>query len=245
MAEKVSVKGNAPQLLEKKLAYLARHNRYGIILLGSSTDPYLHFEENTALTKTLLEIILHYRFPVHIVTRSNLITRDIALIKKINEDAQLPEELKNSLKHKAVVTFSFSTLDSATAKIFEPGAPSPALRLETMKKFVKEDIMTGVSMLPMLPYITDTGENLELMVKTFKEAGVHYIFPATLTLFGEGASDSKPLVFNSISKYYPHLKEKYEKLFRDDYQLPGYYRKAFEIKMESLFTKYNIKNRII
>ncbi|ULT23831.1 hypothetical protein KUH03_32565 [Sphingobacterium sp. E70] len=82
-------------------------------------------EQTELLTRQLLEVILHYRFPVHIITKSNLVTRDFDVLKRIDAEAILPEDLQSKLGHKAFVTFSFSTIDDCVAHIFEPGAPSP------------------------------------------------------------------------------------------------------------------------
>src|SRR4051812_40799020 len=71
MEEKLSVKMNAPELLEKQLRLRAKKNQYGIIVMSSATDPYLQAEKDTQLTRQLLEIILAYRFPLHVITKSN------------------------------------------------------------------------------------------------------------------------------------------------------------------------------
>jgi len=99
--------------------------------------------------------------------------------------------------------------------------------------------------MPLLPYITDTGENLHRMFSTFKEAGVNYLFPASITLFGEGIADSKTLVFRAVEKHYPHLLEKYVKLFAGSTELPSYYRSAFGSKIKELLKEYDLKDRII
>ncbi|MGB3106980.1 SPL family radical SAM protein, partial [Sphingobacterium siyangense] len=134
MAEKLSVKQNAIDLLDRALALRARKKQYGIIVLSSATDPYLQFEQTELLTRQLLEIILHYRFPVHIITKSDLVSRDFDLLKQIDAEAILPFDLQDKLTHRAFITFSFSTIDSEIAEIFEPGAPSPVLRLNTLSQ---------------------------------------------------------------------------------------------------------------
>jgi DNA repair photolyase len=191
MEDKTSYKINAVELLDKQLASRAKKGEYGFIVVSSATDPYLHFEKELKLTRGILEVILKHRFPVHIITRSDLVTRDFDLLHEINEVAILPENLKGKMKDKVIVTFSFSTVDDGVAKIFEPGATPPSKRLEIMEMAAKENFLTGVSMMPLLPYITDTSESLEKMFAAFKRAGAHYILPATLTLFGEGPGDSK------------------------------------------------------
>jgi DNA repair photolyase len=245
MEEKLSVKTNAVELLDKQLALRAKKNQFGFIVLSSSTDPYLQFEKDIQLTRQLLEVILKHRFPVHVITKSDLVLRDLDLLKQVNDNAILPADLEEKLSHKVFITFSFSTVDDAVNKIFEPGATSPSIRLQTMKKVLQQGFFSGVSMMPMLPYITDTSESLGHMFSTFKEAGVRYLFPASITLFGEGIADSKTLVFRAVEKHYPHLLDKYKKLFSYGHQPLLYYSDAFNKKMQQLLKEYELKDRIV
>ena len=80
MAKTLSVKINAPELLEKQLSRRAKRGEYGVIVLSSSTEPYMPIEEKLKLTRKLLEIILKYRFPVEIATKSKLVLRDLDLL---------------------------------------------------------------------------------------------------------------------------------------------------------------------
>lgn len=244
MEEKLAVKTNAAELLDKQLGNRAKKSQYGIIVLSSATDPYLQIEEEYELTKQLLEVILKHRFPVHIITKSDLVVRDFGLLRKIEKAAILPNDLDKRLSQKVFITFSFSTLDDNVAKIFEPGATPPTVRLETLKSALKEDFLSGVSLMPLLPHISDTGENLEKMFSEFSKIGAKYLFPATLTLFGNNKADSKTLLLNAVKKHYPHLIEKYEKFFSNSSQLPKYYRNAFDVKMQELRKKYDLPNRI-
>jgi DNA repair photolyase len=245
MEEKLSIKGNAVELLAKQLKLRASKNQYGIIVLSSATDPYLHFEKNEKLTRKILEVIREYRFPVHIITRSDLVTRDFDILHDINKHAILPLELQSKLNDNVLITFSFSTVDDKVAKIFEPGATAPSARLETLEKTCDEGFLSGVSMMPLIPYISDTTESLNNMFSSFKKAGAKYIMPAGITLFGNGTSDSKTLMFRAIEKYYPHLLEKYHKFFDNSNEMPAFYQKAFYKKMKELNKEYNIPDRII
>src|ERR1041384_2176582 len=92
MEEKLSVKTNAVDMLDKQLGSRAKKNQYGFIVLSSATDPYLQFEKEYQLTQKILEVILKYRFPVHIITKSDLVIRDFDLLKQINDHAILPED---------------------------------------------------------------------------------------------------------------------------------------------------------
>src|SRR5436853_1402483 len=134
MEEKLAVKTNAPGLLEKQLQNLAKKNKYGVIVLASATDPYLQIEKDIGLTRKLLEIIWKYKFPLHVITKSDLVVRDFDLLHEINKSAVLPLHLQGKIRHGIFITFSFSTLDDSVAKIFEPGATLPSKRLEILKQ---------------------------------------------------------------------------------------------------------------
>lgn len=245
MAEKVSVKANAVELLEKQLRIKATKQQYGFIVMSSATDPYLHFEKEYQLTRQLLEVILKYKFPVHIITKSDLVIRDFDLLQQINEQAILPADLQSKLIHKVLITFSFSNLDDSIANIFEPGATAPNQRLQALKASLNHGFYSGVSLMPLLPYISDTSQHLEYMFSTFKDAGVKYIMPASLTLFGNNTSDSKTLVLRAVQQHYPLLHKKYLEFFGNSNQMPAYYATAFNKALALRCSKYEINNRIV
>ena len=244
MERKMSVKVNAPELLDKALRSRAKKGQHGIIVLSSATDPYLQLEKELGLTRRLLEIILHYRFPVHIITKSDLVLRDADLLKEIDNKAILPSDLTH-LEKGAIVTFSFSSIEEKVSKIFEPGAVLPARRLKAMNHLSETGFLTGVSMMPLLPWISDTSEQMENMFQSFSVHGAQYIFPAHLNLYGNDLASSKVLVMNAIRKYYPELLPKYLKYFEKSDDMPAYYKTAFYEKMSGLRHKFGIRNRII
>ncbi|TGK39250.1 radical SAM protein [Leptospira gomenensis] len=243
--DKFSVKQNAVEVLDRQLKNRAAKKQYGIIALSSATDPYLSFEEERGLTRELLQTILKHRFPVHVLTKSDLVLRDLDLISEIESAAILPEDLEGKLIRKSFITFSFSTLDDRVARIFEPGAVPPSRRLAALCETLKRGLCSGVSLMPLLPHISDTGENLETIFRTFGEIGVSYIFPATLTLFGYGPSDGKSEVFQAVEKNYPHLLEKYRKFFSGGCEMPAYYKNALSIKTKELCERYGIRKGIL
>lgn len=245
MERKVSVKSNAPELLEKSLKNLSKKGKYGYIMLSSATDPYLHFEAEEKMTRQLLEIIAHYKFPLHLLTRSDLVLRDFDLLHKIDNEAILPKELVKSPGRGLLLSYSFSGVSDEVAAIFEPGATPPRRRLEVLNASNQAGFLTGVSMMPLLPFITDTGKHLEEMYTAFKKNGAHYVMPASLTLFGEDNSSSKQLMFRAIDKHYPALSERYRKWFSNHHQLPKYYREAFSKKMNTLSKEYQLQQTIM
>jgi len=245
MAKTLSVKINAPELLEKQLSRRAKRGEYGIIALSSSTEPYMPIEEKLKLTRKLLEIILKYKFPVEVATKSKLVLRDLDLLKEIDRNAILPADLKPKLKHGAIISFSISTLDEKLAKILEPGAPKPIERLETMKRCKDEGFFTGVCFIPVLPFLSDSEEQLEETIRTVKEYGADFIFVGGLTLFGKGPADCKTLYYKFLEKHYPELVPKYKSLYRIFWAPSKEYQKELEEKSKRLCEKYGIKNRII
>ena len=242
MENNLGVKVNAIEVLEKQLALRARKGDHGIIVLSSATDPYLKIEKDYELTREALKVILKYQFPVHIITKSDLVTRDFDLLEEIDSTAILPYDLKG-LNRGALITFSFSTLDDEVSKIFEPGATKPMDRLEAAKAAKSNGFKTGISMMPLLPYISDTDESLQSMFHTFSAIPVDYIFPAAITLFGEGKADSKTLTMNAIQKHYPDLYPKYQKLFQSGY-LPYTYKNEVDRRTKMLSNQYGIQNFI-
>ncbi|MBL0684947.1 SPL family radical SAM protein [Aquimarina mytili] len=240
----LSVKINAIEVLDRQLANRAKKNQYGVIVLSSATDPYLQIEEKYELTRKALKVILKHRFPVHIITKSDLIERDFDILKEIDQQAILPKDLLE-LNRGVIVSFSFSSLDDKVARIFEPGATKPSMRLLVLEKSVHHGFLTGVSLMPLLPYITDTKEQLDFMFSTLKNKNIDYILPATITLFGNGNSDSKTLMLNAVKKHYPELLPKYYKFFNNSSNMPKYYSTAFYKKMGELCVDYKLNNTIL
>lgn len=245
MEEKVSIKENTLEILDKQLHNRAKKQEFAFVVIGTATDPYLHFESEEKLTRGILELILKHRFPAHIVTKSELITRDFDLLEEINKVAILPMNLAHKMERKVVVSFSFSSVDDTVGKIFEPGAPLPSLRLKTLETTVKNGFLAGVSMMPTIPFVSDTTESLNQMFSAFKQHGAHYAMPSTITLFGNSRGDSKTMMFRAIEKHYPHLLEKYKKWFDQSDYMPAYYNNAFNKKMKELSQEFNLPLRIV
>ena len=244
LAEKIVVKKDAAAILDKQLANRAKKSEYGFIAVGSATDAYMQVEKEVGLTKELLEIILKHRFPVFISTKSNLIARDFDLLKQIDEEAILPEDLKQNPARGVIISFSFSTLDENLAKQIEPGAPSPQKRLEMLKECSENRFLCGVNAMPLLPFISDTDEELEKIIAAAKQNGAHYILVAGLTLFGDDPRYSRQLYLKFLRNHYPELVEKYEKMYGSVYYPSWQYQQQLKKRADTLCQKYNIKNSI-
>src|SRR5512136_395368 len=136
----ILVKANAIEVLRKELA----HKRIkGTIGTGSMNDPYMPLEAERRLTRQALEVIAEFRFPVHVITKSDLVLRDMDLLKEIS-------------RVYAAVTFTITTYDDGLSKMLEPGAPVSSRRLAAMQTLSAAGILTGVALMPVLPFIEDT-----------------------------------------------------------------------------------------
>jgi len=241
MGKEVAAKVNAPLLLEKELLRRSKRKEYGIIALASATEAWMPSEEKYRLTRKCLEIIARFRFPVHCSTKSTLILRDFDLLSEIDKNAILPKDLQGKLKHGALITVSLSTLEGNIAKIFEPNAPKPKERLDVIQKAKEEGLYTGIAYIPVLPFISDSNEQLDEMIKTAKEYGADYVFVGALTLYGIG----KKLYYNILEKHFPELVSKYRKLYRIFNQPSVKYQSTLEKRTRELCKKYKVKYRIL
>ncbi len=241
----VSAKYNAVPILKKQLKNRILKNERGFIVLGSAADPYPTVEQDLKLTREILGLIKRYKFPLHICTKSTMIMRDMDILRGIKEDAILPSKLEGRLESGLIVSFSFSTLKKEISSILEPGAPSPMARLETMKKCSEAGFKTGIVNMPVLPYISDSEEDLEAMVCAAKNYGAHYLMSAGLTLFGEDPDDCRTLYYKFLKENYPKIVSEYEKLFRGSFAPSKRYQKYLSFKLDELSLRYGVKNRII
>jgi len=236
-----TVKINAPTLLEKELARAVRKWGYGFIALSSATEPWMNIERKYEVTRRCLEVIARFRFPVHCLTKSTLILRDLDILKEIDENAILPEDLRGKLRHRVLITVSLSTLDENIAEVFEAGAPSPNERLKVLQKVKEQGFYTGIAYIPVLPFISDSSEQLEEMIKVAGEIGADYIFVGALTLYGVG----KELYYKVLEKHFPGLLPKYKSLFRIFSQPSRDYQIKLEERAKRLCKKYGVKYRIL
>jgi DNA repair photolyase len=245
MANTLAVKTNAAEVLDKQLATKAKKNQYGIIAVGSGTDAYIHHEEWQEQTLSLLRVILKHRFPVFISTKCTLIKRDIELLKEIDKAAILPDDLKDTLGRGVILSVSIATLNENISNTLEPGAASPLQRLALVQTLKNEGFLTGVNAIPLLPFISDTEEEMEKIIIAAKEHGADYILTGGLTLFGNGPADSKTLFYKFLERYDPSLLQKYQQLYGSDFYTPFAYQDKLKQTALRLCKKHNIRNNIL
>lgn len=215
----IFVKTNAVQLLKKEILTMEK----GTIIIGSVVDPYQMAEKKYGITRELLKTVKQENFPVHILSKSTLIERDIDLLSNMND---------------CLVTVSITTLDEDISRVFEKKAPLPHRRLQVVKKLAENGIKTGLAVIPILPFIVE--KELEEIMKQTNEHKASYVLHKHLELKG----DQKNIFIATLKKHYPGLVEKYEKLYEGSYMPDDSYISKINQIMTRLCAKYSIKNKI-
>jgi DNA repair photolyase len=221
----ILVKTNAIGLLKKELS--SKRAR-GTIGLGSMNDCYMPLEERYRLTRQALELIARHRFPVHIITKSDLVLRDKDLLAEIG-------------KIYAAVSFTITTADDELAAKLEPGAPSPSRRYQAIKTLSDQGIYTGITLMPVLPFIEDNEENILAIVDRAREAGAKYIIAS----FGMTMRDrQRAYYYGKLDRLFPGLRERYEKRFGDQYSCGALSAGKLEKTFREACARYGIATRM-
>lgn len=221
--EDIEVKINAPELLEHSLKHKGKRCMIGT---GSMSDPYMPLEKELRLTRKCLELIDKYNYGFTVITKSDLILRDLDLLKSINK------------KTKCVVQMTITTFDDGLCRILEPNVCVTSKRIEALKILHDNNIPTIVWMTPILPFINDNEANIMNILKACKEAGAYGImtFGIGLTL-REG---DREYYYDKLDKYFPGLKYKYIKRYGNSYELPV----PDEYRLNNLLINYCKENNM-
>ncbi|MDR2965386.1 MAG: radical SAM protein [Treponema sp.] len=198
---------------------LLKKRKTGVILTGGVSDPYNPEEKESKLTRNALELINAYRFGICIITKSDLVKRDADILLDIKE--HLP----------ATVNFSIICSDDETCKKVEPFVSTSGERFKAIEYLSGKGIITGVLMDPVIPYITDTIENVQEMVKKAKDHGAKYIYISTLVTMADIQRD---YFLQEAEKHFPGISQKYKERFKQYYRCRSpHYKKLWNIFVES------------
>jgi DNA repair photolyase len=221
--QKIYVKQHAANLLRQELRRVKPGEQ---IAIGTATDPYQPAERRFEVTRAILEELgRHEGLELGIITKGNLILRDLDLLTQIAQ--------KNRLTANVTIT----TLNVDLARILEPRAPRPDLRMETVRKLSQAGIRTGVSCSPVIPGITDSMRNLEALVRATTEAGGKHIFANPLFLKPCSAAVFLPF----LEKEFPQLAADYRQRYKDRAFLPKSYGKRISQLMGRLRQKHGMR----
>lgn len=221
--EDIEIKQNSLELLKKELI----KRPPAMIGTGAMTDPYVPLEKRLRYVRNALKLIDRYGFGFTCITKSDLILRDLDLLKKINE------------KTKVVVQMTLTTADDDLCKLVEPNVCSTSRRVEVLKTLNESEIPTVVWLCPILPYINDNDENIDSIIDYCIDVNAKGIicFEMGLTL-REG---NREYFYRNLDKHFPGLKEKYIKKYGSDYRIPS----PNNDRLMSIFKRRTDENNIL
>lgn len=222
--EDIEVKQNSLELLKKALKSKKEKCMIGT---GSMTDPYIPLESKLEFVRNSLKLIYRYGFGFTCITKSDLILRDLDLLKKINEKA------------KTVVQITLTTADEDLCRKIEPNVCTTKRRVEVLKKLNDADIPTVVWLTPFLPYINDTEENINELLDYCIETNVKGIicFNIGLTL----RDGNRQYFYKKLDESFPGLKNRYIEKYGSNYVLESENNR----QLMDLFYKKTAENNIL
>ena len=198
--DEVRAKENALAIIERELK---SKRKKGVIGTGAMSDPYNPFEKEFKLTRGALELINRYHFGISIATKSDLISRDVDILKEI------------SLHSPVIIKITITTSDDALCRKLEPNVAVASERFATIKKLWEKGIFTGILLMPVLPFLEDSEENILSIIKLAHENGARFIYPA----FGVTLrQNQREWFFNKLEEFFPSIKEKYISQFGNSYE---------------------------
>lgn len=216
----IFVKKNIVEVLEKELS--SKNWNREIINLGSVTDSYQLAEKDYKIMPEILKLLIKYKTPMFISTKSDLILRDFDLIAKLSNI--VPVRIASTI----------TTADEKLSSLIEPNVISPLKRFETLKEFKKTNAVVGVHAIPVMPFITEDGlENI--FIKT-KENNLDYAICEVLNLKGE----CRKIFLNFVRKNFSEHYKKYLYIYNNNGELKEEYKNKIYKKIKYLEEKYNL-----
>ena len=223
----IQVKVNAAELLQKELARLTPE----VIACGDWQQPA---EDRYRLSRAMLEVVRDLAFPLFIVERSPLVTRDLDLLVEINKRAWVG------------VVFSLSNLDAKLKHAFEPRSPGPKRRLQAMAELAQAGILVGTTLMPIIPFAGDDRAHLEEVVAATKEHGGSFVLAGGLTMDGVTAQRT----IAAAEKLSPEFVQRFRRLYNwrensaPNYSPPRAYSAKLGLVVLELCERYGLKDRM-
>lgn len=213
--EFVDIKINAPQILKMQLERLKSKS---FISIGTVCDAYQPIEKKYQITRKILEILKYYHHYVSILTKSNLILRDIDLLRKIKE---------------IEVGFTIATINLKVKKIFEPNSPSVQERFSAIKTLTENDIKTWVFVAPILPYIADSTDEIAELINLAQRCGAKSITFDSLNPYPKVRYN----VIKMIKKNFPEHLDDYHNYYRKK----TYYERQIRAAILNIASSFDIQ----
>lgn len=191
----VKVKENALEIVRDDLR---RKVRKGVVATGAMSDPYNPLEKHLKLTRNSLELINAFGFGASLVSKSALIVRDVDILKDIQTHSPVMAKL------------SVTTADDDLSRLLEPNTSVTSERFDALRVLAGNGIFCGVFIIPMLPFITDSTENLTKLLRMIKDAGADFVYTYMGMTLRPG---SREYFYEHLDMILPGIKEKYMKSF--------------------------------
>jgi len=198
--DEVRAKENALVIIERELR---SKRRTGVVGTGAMSDPYNPFEKECRLTRGALELIDRYRFGISIATKSDIIIRDMDMLKSIQTHSPV------------LVKMTITTCDDGLCSIVEPHAPLSSRRFEVIRRLADNGIFAGILLMPVLPFLEDNEDNIKGIIDLACKNGAKFIYPA----FGVTLrQNQREWYYQKLDRHFPGLKQKYIKQYGDSYE---------------------------
>ena len=184
---------------------LRRKVKRGVVGTGAMSDPYNPFEKREQLTRHALELVSAYGFGAAIATKSDLITRDIDVLREIAAHSPV------------LCKITITTADDTLAARVEPHAPSSSSRFAAVRELSRAGLFAGVLLMPVLPFLEDEPDNIREIVRMAAESGARFIYPAFgMTL----RANQRDWYYEKLDTLFPGrgLRETYEKRYGSAYE---------------------------
>jgi DNA repair photolyase len=218
----IVVKVNAAELLRRELTaprWAGEH-----IAMGTNVDCYQRAEGRYRLMPGILTALRDRANPFSILTKGSLILRDLPILEQA---AQVTE---------VSIAVSIGLTDQDLWRSVEPGTPSPAKRLEVCRTLNDHGIPCGVLMAPVLPFLSDSPEQLSATVRAIAAAGATSVTPLVLHL----RSGAREWYFQWLARHRPDLVRRYQALYRQGAYAPTWYQRRITRQVHELATEYGI-----
>lgn len=223
--DRVRAKANSIEIIRKELK---GKRRKGVVGTGSMSDPYNPFEEKMMLTRGALEQIDSLNFGVAIATKSSLVTRDIDILKRIKSHSPV------------LIKTTITTLDDGLCKKIEPNVATSSERFKAIKELSSNGIFSGILLMPILPFVNDTEENIIGIVERASKVGAKFIFAYGMGLtLRQNQRDYYYMQLNKIFKD-KNLVKMYMDNFGEAYECSSLNSKKLWITFKNQCEKYGI-----
>lgn len=222
-ASSIYVKTNVAEQLEKQLSDPAWNRE--IVNIGGVTDSYQPAEEHYRIMPAILKLLIKYRTPAIISTKSDLVLRDFALIAELAQITYIN------------IAATITTTNEKLRSILEPGGVESGRRFSMLKTFRNTNASVGLHVMPIIPYLTDDYENIDSLMQMARDSDVHYVLTGTLYLRGK----SRAVFFSFIKNHFPDIYDNLKILYKTGSAGKEYKNELYKIVNE-LRDKYSLSS---